>query len=363
MSEADRMIRNSQIGPAIPTGPVTSLYFGGGTPSLLDTNALRSIVDGLRQRFHFDDAIEITLEVNPEGISPSQVQAWRDTGFTRISLGMQSLRRNVLQLLDRKHNPEDALQVARWAQDVGIEHVSIDLIYGTPGERDDDVIASLDSVIQTGVDHVSAYALTIEPGTRLHHRVHSGEFEQPVSDTAADRYELIDDYLSTLGFEWYEISNWARDLSAQSVHNLNYWQTGDWIGFGPSAHSRLGSLRFSTEPNSAAWLSLITAGDSTVVDSEVLTPTENYHEQLITRVRLAAGFALTGPESSELLDALISSGHVESCSTDRTSRDVSVVRLTRDGRLRADQVVNMLWDQNVRIRCASDHSTVVIPVV
>lgn len=357
------MLADPQIGAALPFGPVTSLYFGGGTPSLLDSESLRVIVEGLRERFRFDADIEITLEVNPEGIAPAQIRAWRDIGFTRISIGMQSLRSNVLQMLDRNHSPEDALQVARWAREAGIEHVSIDLIYGTPGERDDDVIASLDAVVETGVDHVSAYALTIEPGTRLHHRVNSGEFEQPVSDIAADRYELIDDYLSARGFKWYEISNWARDLSAQSVHNLNYWHTQDWIGFGPSAHSRLGNLRFSTEPKSAAWSARVTAGVSTVIESETLTATQNYHEQLITRVRLAAGFILTGSEAPELTDTLTSAGLIESCPTDRTTQGVSVLRLTRDGRLRADQVVNKLWDRDVQIHCAPDHSTVVMPVV
>lgn len=364
LRECQQLVTTPEVHRRLPEEPVTSLYFGGGTPSLLTVEQIESIIGGLDSQLDFASNIEVTMEVNPEGVTRSDLAGWQRAGVTRMSLGMQSIRPQVLTLLDRQHDPRDAITVASWAHELGIAHVSMDLIYGTPGERLEDLVASLDAVVASGVDHVSAYALSVEPGTKLQHRVATGELATPSSDTAAERYEIIDDYLKTHGFEWYEISNWARNSAAQSVHNLTYWHCEKWIGLGPSAHSRLGNFRWSTERNSSRWADNVAAGCSTFAESEVLTNEQCRHEELITRVRLNSGFTLTGHDGETARKYLLSQRWVEtagSASAGIESAGIEsagikplpeAMRLTRSGRLLADQVVTYLWDLDVAMQPA-----------
>jgi putative oxygen-independent coproporphyrinogen III oxidase len=207
---------------------LTSVFFGGGTPTMLSAAQLGRVLDAVRESFEVRDDLEVTVESNPDGLRPDQLAGLRDVGVTRMSFGMQSIRRRVLELLDRTHDPERALAAVAEARSVGFDHVSLDLIYGTPGETAEDWAATLDAVVSTDVDHVSAYSLGIEAGTKLAARVRRGELPNPDDDVAADRYLEADGVLGGAGFSWYEISNWARSDDARCRHNLLYWRNQNW---------------------------------------------------------------------------------------------------------------------------------------
>ncbi len=222
-------------------GPtVQTVFIGGGTPSLLGGERLAQVLKSVRDNFELADDAEVTTEANPESAWPDFFAAARAAGCTRVSLGMQSVAPHVLGVLDRIHTPNRSAAAAREALAEGFEHVSLDLIYGTPGESDDDLLRSVETAIETGVDHVSAYALVVEDGTALARRVRSGELAAPDDDVLAHRYELVDEQLSAAGLDWYEVSNWSRP-GGQCRHNLGYWDGGQWWGAGPGAHSFVGT--------------------------------------------------------------------------------------------------------------------------
>ncbi|MBO0821479.1 MAG: coproporphyrinogen III oxidase, partial [Nocardiopsaceae bacterium] len=213
-----------------------TVFFGGGTPTLLPPEQLGSILAKIDETFGLRPEAEVTVEANPETVSPPILERLREAGVTRLSFGMQSAVPGVLATLDREHQPGRPLECVKWARSAGFEHVSLDLIYGTPGESDDDWRYSLGKALEAGPDHISAYALTVEDGTRLAAKVRRGEIAAPDDDILADRYEIADDLLTAAGLRWYEISNWARDEGARCRHNLLYWTGGDWWGAGPGAH-------------------------------------------------------------------------------------------------------------------------------
>jgi oxygen-independent coproporphyrinogen-3 oxidase len=281
------------IGARVP--PLTSVFVGGGTPTMLAPTDLGRILDAATSSFDTAPDLEVTVESNPDGLASGQLAAMADRGVTRVSFGMQSVRRSVLALLDRTHDPRRALDAVGEARDAGIDHVSLDLIYGTPGETDEDWAATLDAVLDTEVDHVSAYALGIESGTKLAARVRSGELPAPDDDEAADRYLVADERLSAAGFEWYEISNWARDPSARCRHNQLYWRNHHWWGVGPGAHSHLAGTRWWNRRDTAAWVAGVRAGDGAHVEGhEHLDAEQRRLEDLMLGIRLAEGLALPG---------------------------------------------------------------------
>jgi putative oxygen-independent coproporphyrinogen III oxidase len=223
--------------------PLRSIFFGGGTPTLLPAEHLGLIIAELRDQFGLAHEIEITTEANPETVTPGYFAKLREAGFTRVSLGMQSAVPKVLAVLDRQHSagrPEQAVAEARAA---GFEHVNLDLIYGAPYESDEDWQRSVEAAIAAEPDHISAYALVIEPGTAMHRQVESGVLPPVDDDVAADRYLLADDLLTAAGFDWYEVSNWARTPAAACKHNELYWSDANWWGFGPGAHSHVSGVR------------------------------------------------------------------------------------------------------------------------
>ncbi len=222
---------------------VETVFVGGGTPSLLGGDGLASVLDAVREHFVLAPDAEVTTEANPESTSPRLFADLRAAGFTRISLGMQSVAPRVLAALDRVHSPGRPLAAANEARAEGFDHVNIDLIYGTPGETDDDLRRSVDAAIEAGVDHVSAYALVVESGTALARRVRRGEIAAPDDDVLAQRYELVDRALRDAGFDWYEVSNWSRP-GGECRHNLGYWAGGEWWGAGPGAHGYVGDTRW-----------------------------------------------------------------------------------------------------------------------
>src|SRR5689334_3648320 len=276
----------------ISPGKVDTVFFGGGTPTLLSADDLGRILAGIDDAWGLAPDAEITTEANPESVDLSYLRTLRGHGFNRISLGMQSASPTVLRILDRRHTAGRAPQAAREAREAGFEHVNLDLIYGTPGETVDDFAASLRTVIDAGVDHVSAYALIVEDGTRMAARMRRGELPYPEDDVAADRYLAAEEALSAAGFAWYEVSNWATSAEARCRHNLLYWTGGDWWGLGPGAHSHVGGVRWWNVKHPAAYAKRLAAGVSPGQARELLTADDRRVEDIMLRVRLADGIPL-----------------------------------------------------------------------
>jgi putative oxygen-independent coproporphyrinogen III oxidase len=276
-----------QPGSAGP--PVATVFFGGGTPTLLPPGQLGGLLRVIDGEFGLAPGAEVTVEANPETITPQMLERLRAEGITRISFGMQSSEPHVLAVLDRVHQPGRPAQCARWARDAGFEHVSLDLIYGTPGETDDDWRRSLDAALAAGPDHISAYALIVEDGTRLAARVRRGELPAPDDDAMADRYLIADQLLTSAGLSWYEVSNWAASPADRCAHNLLYWTGADWWGVGPGAHSHVGGTRWWNVKHPAAYAGRIAAGVSPGHARETLTPAEQQLERIMLLTRLADG--------------------------------------------------------------------------
>jgi oxygen-independent coproporphyrinogen-3 oxidase len=318
--------------------PVETVFVGGGTPSLIGAERLGAVLEEIRSAFGLAADAEVTTESNPESTSPEFFAALRASGFTRISLGMQSAAPHVLALLDRRHTPGRAVEAAREARAAGFAHVNLDLIYATPGETDDDLRRSADAVLDAGVDHVSAYALIVEDGTALARRVRRGEVPRPDDDVAAARYELLDDRLRAAGLDWYEVSNWSLP-GAECRHNLGYWRDGDWWGVGPGAHSHVDGVRWWNVKHPARYAALLGSGEPPSEGREELTGDERYTERVMLRLRLAEGMDL------DLLDG---PGRAAA----GRARDEGLLApapfaagravLTRRGRLLADRVVTDL---------------------
>ena len=271
---------------------LTSIYFGGGTPTRLCPAQTRLLICAVADRFDVGPDLEVSIEANPDGLAPGQLAELRELGVTRVSFGMQSVRRRVLELLDRTHSPELALQAVGDARAAGFDHVSLDLIYGTPGETEDDWRASIAAVLSTEVDHVSAYALGIESGTKLASRVRSGLLPEPSDDEAADRYLMADSMLRDAGFVWYELSNWSLGPAARCRHNLLYWRNHDWWGIGPGAHSHIAGTRWWNVADTDSWAAAALRGAGVVAGHEHLDDEQRRIESVMLGIRLAEGLPL-----------------------------------------------------------------------
>ena len=318
---------------------VATVFVGGGTPTLLATDDLARIIDGIDAAFGLEPDAEITTEANPESVDADSLRRLRNAGFTRISLGMQSAAAHVLAVLDRRHTPGRAPQAALWAREAGFAHVNLDVIYGTPGETDEDWLHTLEVVTGAGVDHVSAYALIVEEGTRLAARIRRGELPEPDDDVAADRYLLAERVLTEAGLSWYEVSNWAASQEARCRHNLLYWTGGDWWGVGPGAHSHIGGVRWWNVKHPAEYGRRLAAGRSPGQGREILTDTERRTEEVMLRLRLADGLPVTvlDPAGQAAGERAVADGLLEATAW-RAGRAV----LTLRGRLLADAVVRSL---------------------
>lgn len=316
---------------------VDTVFVGGGTPSLLGAARLAEVLDAIRAHFTLAADAEITTEANPESTTGEFFADIRAAGYTRVSLGMQSSSARVLATLDRTHTPGRAMAAAREARDAGFPHVSIDLIYGTPGESDDDLLASVDEALAAGVDHVSAYALVVEEGTALARRVRRGELPRPDDDVLARRYELIDRQLSAAGLRWYEVSNWSVP-GGQCRHNLGYWNGGQWWGAGPGAHGFVGDVRWWNVKHPKAYAEQLGRGAVAIAGFEQLDAHARHLEDVMLGIRLRSGLAVAALTATE---------------RDRAARaiaDATVIAdgerlvLTDRGRLLADAVVRDLLD-------------------
>ncbi len=319
--------------------PVRTVFVGGGTPTLLSPADLGSILAAIDSGFGLAPSAEVTTESNPDSVTPADLEQLRAAGFTRVSFGMQSAVPSVLSVLERTHDPARVPQVVEWARAAGFEQVSLDLIYGTPGETLEQWETSLDAALACAPDHVSAYALIVEEGTALARRVRRGEVAMTDDDDLADKYLLADARLEAAGLGWYEVSNWARDEAAQCRHNLAYWRGSDWWGVGPGAHSHVGGTRWWNVKHPAAYADRLAQGLSPGHGREVLDDETRRVERLLLEIRLRDGLALDVLDDAgrAVVPSVVERGlaHVVG------SRTPALV-LTLDGRLLADAVVRDL---------------------
>ena len=320
--------------------PLASVFFGGGTPTLLGSTELVRALTSLKKEFGLLVDAEITTEVNPDSVNAHDLEILREGGFTRVSFGHQSSAPKVLQLLERTHTPGRTWEAVNWANEAGFEHISVDLIYGSPNETQAELELTLSEVIAADIDHVSAYSLIVEPGTKLAAQVARGEVNAPSDDVAASRYELIDQQLSSAGFEWYEVSNWAKP-GGECKHNLNYWHNQDWIGIGPGAHAHINGLRTWMIKHPAAWAAQVDQNKEPIDGSEVLSATEIANENIMLGLRLRDGIELAtlSPAGIEQANEAVTQGLLYS-----DLFTLGRVVLTPKGRLLADGLVSRLWN-------------------
>ena len=324
----------AQVGSAF----VPSIFFGGGTPSLMEPSDIGRVIDQIKQEFVLNSDAEVTMECNPDTVSKDNLAAFREVGVNRVSFGMQSAVPHVLATLDRTHNPENLLQVTTWAKEVGFSEISVDLIYGTPGETLDDWQKSIDAALSLPITHISAYALIIEEGTKLAAQIKRGEVAPVDDDLAAEKYLLADKEFTSAGFQWYELSNWAKPDSL-SKHNLAYWLGENWWGAGPGAHSHLNGKRFWNVKHPNLYKEKIQSNLSPIADSEVLEEMQIASEKLMLSLRLPSGVekeSLNQDQISELSD-YVESGHL-----DLLNWNQGRATLTLEGRLIADQILRQI---------------------
>ncbi|MFD4696842.1 radical SAM family heme chaperone HemW [Streptomyces niveus] len=323
------------------TRPVRTVFVGGGTPTLLAAADLVRMLDAVREEFGLADDAEITTEANPESVGPAYLAELRAGGFNRISFGMQSAKQHVLQVLDRTHTPGRPEECVAEARAAGFDHVNLDLIYGTPGESDDDWRATLAAAVGAGPDHVSAYALIVEEGTGLARRIRRGEVPMTDDDEHADRYLIADETLGAAGFSWYEVSNWSTTPAGRCLHNELYWRGADWWGAGPGAHSHVGGVRWWNVKHPGAYAAALAEGRSPGAGRELLTAEDRRVERILLELRLSEGVELSllrpaglAAAGRALGEGLLSAGPY----------DAGRAVLTLRGRLLADAVVRDLVD-------------------
>jgi oxygen-independent coproporphyrinogen-3 oxidase len=319
--------------------PVSTVFVGGGTPTLLTPRQLGGMLAVVREEFGLTPGAEVSVESNPDSVDVLALDELVEAGFTRISFGMQSSANHVLAVLDRTHTPGRAAECARWARAAGFAGVNLDLIYGTPGESDVDWAGSITSALDAEPDHISAYALIVEDGTRLAAQVRRGDLPAPDDDVLAARYEMADAAFAAAGLSWYEVSNWAASPSARCRHNVGYWTGGDWWGIGPGAHSHVGGVRWWNVRHPREYAARIGAGISPGAGRELLGAAEQNLERVLLGIRLVEGLPLgdldlTGRAAAARLteDGLLEPGAL----------DAGRAVLTLRGRLLADAVVREL---------------------
>lgn len=320
--------------------PVATVFLGGGTPTLLPPADLGRVLAAIDSEFGLTPGVEVTTEANPDSVDLAYLEQLRALGYNRISFGMQSAVPHVLATLDRTHDPERVPTVVADARAAGFDQVSLDLIYGTPGESAADWTASVEAALACTPDHVSAYSLIVEEGTALARRVKRGELPMPDEDDLADKYAAADDLFSAAGLEWYEVSNWARDDRARCRHNLGYWTGADWWGVGPGAHSHVGGVRWWNVKHPAAYGDRVAAGVSPAHAREVLDPATQHVERVLLEVRIGEGLegGVLDAEGRAAVPDLVERGLVDPTAW----QDADRVVLTRRGRLLADLVVRGL---------------------
>ena len=317
------------------TKPIETIFFGGGTPTLMEPADLGRVLNSLEADFDFASDIEITIEANPDTVSKEKLADLREVGINRISFGMQSAVPHVLAVLDRTHNPENVIKATTWAREVGFEQVSADLIYGAPGESLEDWETTIDAALALPITHISAYALIVESGTKLAAQVKRGEVIIPEDDQTADKYLMADEKFRKAGFNWYELSNWSKP-EGECRHNMAYWEGADWWGLGPGAHSHLNGKRFWNVKHPTAYRERLEANQSPIMDSEQLTLEEMENERVMLEIRLPRGLEKSSLTSASLarLESYLTGGQIS-----QEHWDQGRISLTISGRLMADRIV------------------------
>lgn len=318
---------------------VSTVFFGGGTPTLLPAEDLVRMLDHLRSLIPLADGAEVTTEANPDSVTPESLAQLAAAGVTRVSFGMQSAVPRVLQILDRTHSPERVPHAVQWARDAGLD-VSLDMIYGTPGEKLTDVQATVEAITAMQPDHVSAYSLIIEGNTKMARQLRTGELDAPDSDFMADAYTLIAERLRTAGFSWYEVSNWAREERFQCRHNLAYWRGGDWWGIGPGAHRHRNGMRSWNVKHPTRYAQMLAREELPVQGREQLTEDDRQVEALMLRLRLREGLGIHELPilQTDAARAVIAK-HTSLGSLDAHAVTAGRLQITERGRLLADGIV------------------------
>ncbi|KQV07885.1 radical SAM family heme chaperone HemW [Leifsonia sp. Root112D2] len=337
-SEEVRFAARVLTASGVPERPASTVFFGGGTPTLLPAADLARMLGTVRDTWGLVEGAEVTTEANPDSVDAAYLRALKDAGFTRVSFGMQSAVPHVLATLERTHDPERVPLVVQWARDVGLD-VSLDLIYGTPGESLDDWRISLEHAIAQQPDHLSAYSLIVEDGTKLARQIRRGEVARPDDDLAAEQYELADRMLAEAGFEWYEVSNWSTGTDHRSRHNLAYWQGHDWWGIGPGSHSHVGGVRWWNVKHPAAYAARIAGGESSAAGRETLDDETRQVEAILLQTRIRDGFEIARLNASARRE--VASLIAEELIDAKAALAGSIV-LSLRGRLLADVVVRRL---------------------
>jgi len=317
------------------TAPIPTIFFGGGTPTLMEPSDLKRVLRHLEDKFGFTPDIEITIEANPDTVSKEKLAALREIGINRISFGMQSGVDHVLKVLDRTHNPANVSKATNWAKEVGFKEISVDLIYGAPGESIEDWQKTIQTALALPITHISAYALIVEAGTKLAGQVKRGEVVIPEDDQTADKYLIADESFTKAGFTWYELSNWAK-AGSECRHNIAYWVGANWWGLGPGAHSHVDGVRFWNVKHPAAYQERLTTGAEPIQEREILTGEQMASERLMLEIRLKSGIAKSSLVAEQI--AALESFHI-SGALDPDMWAAQRVALTQSGRLIADRIV------------------------
>jgi putative oxygen-independent coproporphyrinogen III oxidase len=304
--------------------PVTSVFFGGGTPSLLPAVRLASILGAIPRVAE----AEVTVECNPDSTGPEQLATIAAAGVNRVSIGVQSMRPHVLRALNRTHDPDNVARAVDAARAAGIDRVNLDLIYGTPGETVADWEATLEAALALAPEHLSAYALTVEPGTPLGRAVAAGTAPAPDDDDQADKYVVADERLTEAGLAWYEISNWALP-GGECRHNRLYWSDADYVAIGCAAHGKTGPRRWWNVRTPERYVEAIRCGEPVEAGSETLPGPERRRELLGLALRTRDGLAPDAVDPAVRAE-LTAAGLL----ADRPDRVV----LTRSGRLLATEI-------------------------
>ena len=332
-----KILQQSNVAPR----KLKTVFFGGGTPSLLPAADLIAILDELESKFGFQSDAEITFEANPDSVTREGLSALKNAGFTRISIGMQSAVPDVLKTLERTHNPENVAIALDIAKSLGFR-TSLDLIFGAPGETLQQWEQTVLEVIELDPGHLSAYSLIVEPGTKLARQISSGELADVDEDLQADKYELADKLLTDAGYSWYEISNWSKSEDLKSNHNLAYWSGQDWWGYGPGAHSHLGSVRWWNHKHPLSYANLLDKNTSPAAGREQLDSDTAALERILLESRTSEGMSIEQikklqPGSHLAISQLIADGLIEG-----PEAIAGKLLLTLKGRLLADAVVRAL---------------------
>ena len=325
----------------LPKRKLSTVFFGGGTPTLLPAADLVKILAALRDAFEIAPGAEVTTEANPDTVNAEYLRELRDGGFNRVSFGMQSAVPSVLATLERTHNPANVAVGVAAAKELGLR-TSVDLIYGAPGETLDEWRESVSAAIQMQPDHISAYALIVEDGTKLARQIKSGQLEEPDEDLQADKYELADQLLGEAGFNWYEVSNWSRGDQNASAHNISYWASQDWWGYGPGAHSHFGGVRWWNVKHPTAYASKLSLGNSPAAGRETLSDRTRLEERVLLEIRIRDGLKIELAKQVSADASKLIAGFIADELVDARAAIGGVLKLTLKGRLLADSLVRQL---------------------